>query len=177
MAYTTDRTWVTGEVVTAALMNTYVRDNVKWLSTDKPMVRCYNNAAISTATGVVTPLTYNTNRFDNASLHSTTSLTGRITVSTANAGKYLTGASVEWQASTLGDYRTLVVRLGSVVNVTASTYSPGATNGFANQNVSALWSISNDFFDTAVQQNSGGALNVNATSYFSPEFWAVWLGI
>ena len=31
MAWTTPRTWVTGEVVTAALMNTHVRDNTRYL--------------------------------------------------------------------------------------------------------------------------------------------------
>ena len=33
MAYTTPRTWVTGETVTAALMNTHVRDNLSYLKT------------------------------------------------------------------------------------------------------------------------------------------------
>ena len=177
MAYTTDRTWVAGEVVTAAYLNTYLRDNMKWLSTDKPMVRCYNTGAIATANGVVTPLTFNTNRFDNASLHSTTSLTDRITVSTANAGKYLVGASCEWQASVGGDYRTLAIQISGVANVVAHTSPPGATNGFANQNASTLWSISNTYFGVVAQQNSGGNLNVNATANFSPEFWAVWIGI
>ena len=33
MAYTTPRTWVAGETVTAALMNTHVRDNISYLKT------------------------------------------------------------------------------------------------------------------------------------------------
>lgn len=33
MAYTTDRTWVTGEIVTAAYLNTYLRDNMSYLYT------------------------------------------------------------------------------------------------------------------------------------------------
>lgn len=31
MAWTTPRTWVTGEIVTAALMNLHVRDNLNWI--------------------------------------------------------------------------------------------------------------------------------------------------
>jgi hypothetical protein len=32
MAWTTPRTWVTSEVVTATIMNTHVRDNLEWLA-------------------------------------------------------------------------------------------------------------------------------------------------
>ena len=31
--WTSNRTWVAGEIVTAALMNTYIRDNLDWLKT------------------------------------------------------------------------------------------------------------------------------------------------
>ncbi len=34
MAWTTPRTWVTGELVTAAIMNTHVRDNEDYLKTE-----------------------------------------------------------------------------------------------------------------------------------------------
>ena len=34
MAWTTPRTWVTGETVTAALMNTHIRDNLNFLKTN-----------------------------------------------------------------------------------------------------------------------------------------------
>ncbi len=33
MAWTTPRTWVTDEVLTAALLNTHLRDNLNWLKT------------------------------------------------------------------------------------------------------------------------------------------------
>jgi len=177
MAYTTDRTWVAGEVVTAAYLNTYLRDNVKWLSTDKPMVRCYNTAAITTANGVVTTLTFNTERFDNADLHSTSTNTNRITVSTANAGKYLVGSSITWAFSTAGDYRSLAVQVGASTNIALQTQPPTGTNGFASMSASALYAISNDYFQTAAQQNSGGNLDVSAFGNSSPEFWAVWIGI
>lgn len=178
MAYTADRTWVVGEVVTANLMNTYLRDNVKWLSTDKPMVRCNNTAAITCATGVVTQLTFNNNRFDNAGIHSTATNTNRITVSVANAGKYLVGAAINWAASTLGDFRVLGLRIGTgPTNIALATQTPGGTNGFANQTASGLYSLSGDYFESVAQQNSGGNLDVTLAANSSPEFWAIWLGI
>jgi hypothetical protein len=39
MAWTTARTWVTGEVVTAAQMNTHIRDNLNVLGRDYPGLR------------------------------------------------------------------------------------------------------------------------------------------
>lgn len=177
MAYTTDRTWVAGEVVTAAYLNTYLRDNVKWLSTDKPMVRCYNTAAITTATGVITQLTYNTNRFDNASMHSTSSNTNRITVSTANAGKYLVGAGITWAFSTSGDYRSLLVQVQATTGIALQTQPPTGVNGFASMSATTMYYLSNDYFSSAAQQNSGGNLDVSAFPNSGPEFWAIWLGI
>lgn len=179
MAYTADRTWVVGEVVTANLMNTYLRDNMKWLSTDKPMVRCNNTAAITCATGAVTTLTFNNNRFDNAGIHTTTGgITNRITISVANAGKYLVGASISWAASTLGDFRVLGLRIGTgPTSIALATQTPGGTNGFANQTASALYSLSGDYFESVAQQNSGGNLDVALVGNYSPEFWAIWLGI
>ena len=34
MAWTAPRTWVTGELVTAAFMNTYIRDNQTYIKTE-----------------------------------------------------------------------------------------------------------------------------------------------
>lgn len=41
MAWTTPRTWVTGETVTAALMNTHVRDNMDFLEAQRVILNGY----------------------------------------------------------------------------------------------------------------------------------------
>lgn len=177
MAYTTDRTWVTGEVVTAALMNTYVRDNFKWLSTDKPMTRCRNTTNLTIPNGSVTALTYNSERFDNANLHSTSTNTSRITISTANAGKYILGAHVEWVGNPAGDYRSFFLRFSGATVIAAHLHTPSPVFGIANQSVVTMYSLSNDYFESCVQQDSGGNLDVAASGNYSPEFWAIWVGV
>lgn len=51
MAWTTPRTWVTSELVTAALMNTHLRDNLNFLTTNTP------NLAVASITQTASPYT------------------------------------------------------------------------------------------------------------------------
>src|SRR4051812_2496693 len=115
MAYTTDRTWVTGEVVTASYMNTYLRDNLKWLSTDKPMARSYKAANFThNSTGNWIAVTQDSERFDNATMHDTSSNTERMTIPSGGGGKYLVGANCAWAPNGTGS-RGLSCGFGSVV--------------------------------------------------------------
>jgi len=175
MAYTTDRTWVTGEVVTAAYLNTWVRDNVKWLSTDKPMARAYNTPGQSVAASATATLLYNTNRFDNASLHSTSSNTNRMTIPSGGAGKYLFGtftlmpgqATVgNYQVSTIRQSGSTVIGATQVQVLNSAAFGPGMTT-------STFWSCAAaDWFDSSYFQDGSGALILS-----SAEFWAAWVGI
>lgn len=173
MAYTTPRTYVAGEVHTAAHHNTYERDNIAWLATDSPSCRVYNNAAISITSGVNTTLTFNSERFDNATMHSTSVNTGRITIPSGGGGKYLVGGVVEWNAAAGGNYRDTRIRNNG------TTYHAGVTitpTGAASQVVPpvGVWSYSAaDYVEMIATQDSGGAINVNSANG-SPEFWAFW---
>lgn len=175
MAYTTDRTWVTGEVVTAALMNTYVRDNIKWLSTDKPMARAYASAAVSHLTsGTSQALTLNTNRFDNGSIHSTTTNTERFTVASGAAGKWVYGAYIIFAAPATAQQASAAVGLGGTANLLANTAAPLDTFwGLAVSSVAMYDVIATNYFCTVGFQVSGGALNMNANS----AGWAMWVGV
>jgi hypothetical protein len=51
MAWTTPRTWVTSELVTAALMNTHLRDNLTFLLTNIP------NQTVASITSAASPFT------------------------------------------------------------------------------------------------------------------------
>lgn len=61
MAWTDPRTWVTGEVVTAAQMNANVRDNSTWLLHQISYVEMTSNVNVSTPTDIITTpaLTFN----------------------------------------------------------------------------------------------------------------------
>ena len=51
MAWTSPRTWVTAELVTAALLNTHVRDNLTYLLTNVP------NLTVASITNTASPYT------------------------------------------------------------------------------------------------------------------------
>ena len=86
MSYSAPFTAVAGTAWRAADWNTNGRDNIAWLATDSPSCRAYNNANISMTSGAATAVTLNSERFDNAAMHSTSSNTSRITVPTGGGG-------------------------------------------------------------------------------------------
>lgn len=65
MAYTAPRTWVLGELITASIMNTHLRDNVSFLY-NKPRFRVRNTAAQGPvgSTAPYDNAVYNTKDFD-----------------------------------------------------------------------------------------------------------------
>ena len=86
MAWTTPRRWTAGETVAALMKNIQVRDNLVYLKTFEgilpliiPSARAYNDANISIANVTSTPLTFNSERWDTDTIHSTVTATGRLT--------------------------------------------------------------------------------------------------
>jgi hypothetical protein len=69
MAWTTPRTWVSGELVTAALFNTHIRDNLNILKTpinDSGQVELTDATELTIASGVIT-VTQNFHKVDTES--------------------------------------------------------------------------------------------------------------
>lgn len=180
MSYTTDRTWITGEVVTASYMNTYIRDNVKWLSTDKPMCRVYSSSTFShNSSGGTLAVTFDSERFDGSSMHDTSSNTSRITIPTDGAGKYLFGGSVSFAANATGG-RSVNVRMDGATIVAAGPNVSAASMdaNIAQLTISTMYQMNAaQYAELTAYQSSGGTLNINALSAYSPEFWALWVGV
>lgn len=175
MAYTTPRTWVTDETITATLLNTHVRDNVAWLATDAPACRVYNNAAIShTTSGTPQALTFNSERYDVGGSHSTSSNTGRLTVPSGGGGVYYIFASIEFASNATG-YRQVDIRLNGTSAI-LSQMTPAINGTVTRLNVGGHYQLSaGDYVEVVVNQTSGGALNVQSSSPLSPEFGWAWV--
>jgi hypothetical protein len=134
-----------------------------------PQARVYNNADISVANTTSVALTFNSERWDEGDLHSTSSNTSRLTAPVA--GLYVIGGHVRFEFGGLGGFRQATIRLNgstviaevldTAVNTPGTGLSPTTTYRLA----------AGDYVELVVQQNSGGALNVDAQSNFSPEFW------
>ena len=132
--------------------------------------RVYDSGAQSIAHNTWTALTFNSERYDAFGMHSTSSNTSRITIQ--RAGKYAFKGHVEFAASAIG-VRNIAVRInGSTFIGVQGENTTSAT--VVRLSVAADWDMAvNDYAELVVIQNTGGAINVNASASWSPEFSAV----
>lgn len=176
MPWTAPKTYSVGDVLTAADLNTYQRDNVKWLGTDKPRCRVRNTANIShTSSGNYQALTFNSERVDVGSMHDTSSNTSRLTVPSGGGGFYAIGGMIEFAADATGR-RGIQIRLnGTTVIAREESNNVGASNATVMQ-ISTVYQLADgDYVELMGLQASGGSLNMLATGNYSPEFYAHWL--
>jgi len=169
MPYTTPKTWASGDVLTAADLNTYVRDNVAF-NANPPKCRVFNSAAISAANAVDVLVTLDSERFDTDTMHSTTTNPERITFTTA--GTYLVGASLAWSDNAAGS-RVIYIRRNGVNRIVQQSTTG---TGVANNPIAAstlFYFAANDYVELFAFQNSGSVLTIAALTENSPEFWAV----
>lgn len=131
-----------------------------------PLCRVYNSANESLTSGVDTAITYDSERFDNDTMHDTASNTSRLVAKTA--GKYLMTACVRFAANATGQ-RSAAFRLnGSTYLV--SNLANAAAAGVTDVNVTCVYDMAiNDYVEVIANQSSGGALNVTTQGNISPE--------
>lgn len=177
MAFTTPRTWTTLEVVTAALLNTHLRDNLSFLA-NPPKVHVYHNAAQAIANVTLTPLAFNTERYDSDTIHDTVTNNTRLTCKTA--GTYSIGGNVSWENAAAGTFRLCRIRHNGSSIIASSAYAPSAFAAVSNdQNVTVDYALAvNDYVELVVHHNAGaGGLQVLASLNYSPEFWMRWVSL
>lgn len=138
-----------------------------------PSARVYNSSATSITSGTLTALTFDTERTDNDTIHSTSSNTGRLTCVTA--GRYVITGHVEFAAGA-GTYRLVNIRLNGAT-VIASVRVPPATSGVTRLSIATIYDLAAaDYVELQVQHDVGSAINVNASGNYSPEFAMALLG-
>lgn len=135
--------------------------------------RVHNNAPITLTTGVPTALTFNSERFDSGSVHSTSVNTSRLTAPVA--GTYDIKGHASFAANATG-VRNLDIRLNGTT-VIASQLQPAASGIITTVSVPTTYQLAaNDYVELVAFQSSGGDLNVNAAGNYSPEFVMYRLG-
>ena len=139
MAWTTAKTWSAGQNLTAAELNTHVRDNEDYLkdaldtsgiTSDSALSQIkgalYGVRAVRTATQSIsdasdTAVAYNaTDAFDSDAFHDTSTNNSRITIPTGGDGYYLIGFGLEWAANATGTRRGRLVE-GGVTQIEGGT--------------------------------------------------------
>lgn len=135
--------------------------------------RVYNDAAITVSTATDTALTFNSERYDNGGLHSTSSNTSRITV--GRAGKYLIIGNATYAANGTG-VRYLSIRLNGATYIGEMAILPSASNSLTLIVTTIYHLAASDYVELLAYQNSGGNLNIAATGNTTPEFMVQFLG-
>lgn len=132
--------------------------------------RVYGSANQSINTATVTALSFNTERYDTDTMHDNSTNPTRITCKTA--GTYSLKGMIGWAANATG-WRACYLRInGSTYIAALRANSTGAVDAnyfiISTDYVMAV----NDYAELAVEQNSGGALNVIVNGNSSYEFAA-----
>lgn len=140
-----------------------------------PACRVYHGANQSIANNLFTALTFNSERYDTAAMHSTSVNPTRITIPAA--GIYSIGGNVSFQAHATG-YRGLGIRLNGTAYL-ASVLVPAVLGGVVGTEIDIAGNYvlaANDYIELMVGHTAGVALNVMLAPNYSPEFWATRLG-
>jgi len=174
MPYTSPATVVTGTTIASTWGNS-VKAATDYLA-NPPACRVYNSANISIAvSGTPQMLTYDSERYDTNSMHSTSSLTGRITFNTA--GLYVVNSQVFFANNPTGERFVAIVLNGATV-IVRNQFGANASGGPWRAQATTIYKFAvGDYVETQVYQTSGAALNVTASPNDSPEFMATWIGL
>ncbi len=113
----------------------------------------------------ITAVTWNTETWDNNTIHDTGSNTERLTATTA--GIYLVACHITWASNDVGVRQSFLYK--NNVFVTQVSISAADTTGSDGVDFIYVASLAaNDYLEMRVYQNSTGALNVDtAATYFS----------
>lgn len=177
MAYTTPTTITAAELISVQKLNEQWIDNIAFLA-NPPACRVWNNAAITIPDAGMTLMTYNSERFDTDSMHSTSVNTSRITFNTA--GLYLVSFSMVITASS--DYTGVMgrIRLNGTTPIAESGSQHNVISFNPNMTITTIYKFAaTDYVESLVYaDNTSAAANrqVLAVSNNSPEFSAVWVG-
>lgn len=174
MAYSAPTTRSTGFLVTAAVWNQDVVDNMV-AQENPPACRVRHNANQTLTTGVDLTILFNTEELDTTgNMHSTSVDTSKIVVPTA--GLYHITGTVEIGSSAAGSKRYVYIQVNgtTVIAITSMPFSAGAVSW---GNVSTTKKLAaGDYLQLKAHQDSGGNLTLFTDGEFAPVFTAVRVG-
>lgn len=130
--------------------------------------RVFNSANQSIPNATNTAVTFNSERYDTDSIHSTAVNTSRLTA--VHGGKYLITCNVFFDANATG-IRDFDIRLNGVTFISAARESVSSAAVGSSIITTTIYNLAaTDYVECVVFQNSGGALNTLFLPNFSQEF-------
>lgn len=137
-------------------------------ATQKHYARVYNSAVVGVATATPTVIPFDSTRSQFGGMHSTSTLTSRLTV--FRAGLYTITGHVLWPATVNGVRRLQIQLNGSTILASLEDDSPAAAPNDIDQTVATGMYLSvGDYIEIVAYQNSGGPINISVQPQYSPE--------
>jgi hypothetical protein len=175
MAYVAPTTRATGFLVTAAVWNQDVVNNVAFLANPPAcrVRRTTDQTGIVTATR--TSILFDAERYDTDTMHSTSTNTDRITINTA--GLYIVTGTVTFTNTNATGYRLVDIELNGTTIIAEQSVGM-RTDNYIVMNVTTMYKFAAaDFVKLVVYHTAGVNSSVLAQANFAPEFAATWVGL
>lgn len=174
MAWTDPPVKAVDDGITHTDWNTYVRDNLNALRV-RPMCRVYRTTDQSIPNVTWTNVTFNAERYDTASMHSTVSNTDRITIPSGGDGVYEIIAHAVFALST-APTRVIGLMKNGTLEIARSRYQLQISYSSRLHVATQVYLKAGDYVTCRVYQDNGSALALQYSGSQSPEFMAAWLG-
>ena len=140
-----------------------------------PFCSVYHNVNQSVATGVLTTLSFNSERADTKGMHDLENNNSRLTCK--ESGKYLITANVTFSMLSAVGARSLNLRLNGNTFIAHINNTPPAANVEVGMNVSTIIELNeNDYVEVVVWQATDSSLSIIYTGNTSPEFKMIKVG-
>ena len=133
--------------------------------------RVYNSANLTIHNNTDTPLTFNSERYDNGGLHSTSVNTSRLTA--VKTGTYLITGHVEWSSSSPSiGAREIKIYLNHATVIADEQIAAITTSlVVTTQSIATLYHLTaTNYVELVVSHNQGVSLVIDAVPNYSPEF-------
>lgn len=156
------KTFASGELLTAADLNTYLRDNLAFL-VRPPACSVFNSLSQTIASSTLVILAADSEDFDNDSMHSGVTNTSRITANTA--GRYMLTATVFFDIDASGTRFIEFLINGTTRFEGIQTVSAGSVNATVLQAVHPVTLAAGDYVEVRARHTTTGNLAVTLRQF------------
>lgn len=141
-----------------------------------PACRVYHSVNQSIASGVLTALAFNSERFDTDTIHDPVTNNSRLTCKTA--GIYYVFGNISWATNLTTGTRGLYIRANGTGYIAVVQGNPTTEAGKNTiQNINCIVQLAvNEYLELMAFQSQGASVDVVASGNYSPEFGMVKVG-
>ena len=175
MAYSAPTTRATGFLVTAAVWNQDVVDNVTFLA-NAPGCRAFHNTTNSITSGTEMTLAFNSEQFDNDGMHSMSVNTERITITTAGVYVFTWGFQLSSDTDYTAAYSYLRINGTTIAGHGSTLGTYGNATGPLFTGSAIYKCVATDYFEVRANQTNTSA-GANTTGANTTFYAAQWTGL